>query len=470
MDAKRFTAQLTLAIVFAAAASAGADPPTASIPPGSKKAGLASLYPGDEGIERDPRVLFVDDFETGTPREIGARWGSISKKENINLSDDIHTHSPGYKSIHISKNGHLFTHTKGVDTMYARFYVKFHEKIGYVHHFVHIVADRTPMPWAKGGAGETPPGDAKFSTGIEPTGRWGRFPPPGVWNFYTYWHEMKTKWGSVFNGRQDQIQPGRWYCVEVMLKANSSPEKADGEQVFWVDGELYGRFRGFRWRTTDKLKINSFWLLFYNTDQPARHNKDPHPETRVMEVWFDDIVIATDYIGPVSGKPRRGKKKAKPSKSALLTPGLLLPEPGKPVFSQNFEAGAGNFKGGRLTDGGINGSKAFAFPPKGVSVWNTYSTPVKDSTTIRFKLKPLCDVGEVTVMIWSKEHKDNCRYRIAGLRKGQWRSIEFRAIEARVGWGMKGPSLENCILDNFKLFFEAGEEGRILLDDFEILG
>jgi len=477
MNTKRFVIQLTLALVFAAAASAGAAQRLGGslkrslgmAPPGIEKGGLASLYPGDEGIECDPRVLFVDDFETGTPEEIGARWGSISRKENLNLSDDIHADSPGYKSIHIARNGHLYTHTKGVDTIYARFYVKFHEKIGYVHHFVHIVADRTPTPWPKGGAGETPPGDAKFSTGIEPTGRWGKFPPPGVWNFYTYWHEMKTKWGSVFNGRQEQIQPGRWYCVEAMLKANSRPDKADGEQAFWVDGELYGRFRGFRWRTTDKLKINSFWLLFYNTDQPARHNKDQHPETRVMEVWFDDIVIATEYIGPICGKPRRGKKKATPSKSALLTPGLLLPEPGKPVFSQDFEGGAGNFKGGRVTDGGINDSKAFAFPPNGVSVWNAYSTPVKDSTTIRFKLKPLCDARGMTVMIWSKKHKDNCRYRIAGLKKGQWRSVEFRAIEARVGWGMKGPSLEDCVLDNIKLFFEGGEGDRVLLDDFEIL-
>jgi hypothetical protein len=67
----------------------------------SGKAGLASLYPGDEGIERDPRVLFVDDFETGTPEDIGARWGNISKKENFQLSEDIHTNSPGNKASHI---------------------------------------------------------------------------------------------------------------------------------------------------------------------------------------------------------------------------------------------------------------------------------------------------------------------------------------------------------------------------------
>jgi len=444
----------------------------ASSPPASesaKKTGLASLYPGDEGIERDPRVLFVEDFETGAPEQIGARWGQIYKKENVSLSDDIHSNSPGRKSIHYKENAHLYTHTKGVDTMYARFYVKFHPRTGYIHHFVHLVADRTPTPWPKGGAGETPPGDAKFSTGIEPTGRWGKVPPPGVWNFYTYWHEMKTKWGSVYNGKQDPIVPGRWYCVEAMLKANSSPQKDDGEQAFWVDGELYGRFTGFRWRTTDKLKINSFWLLYYNTDQPARHNKDPHPENRVMQVWFDDIVIATEYIGPIQGRPKSGKKKATPSKSALLTPGMIIAEPGELVFSQDFENGPGRFEGGKIADGAPDGSKGYSFGPKGCSIWDAFSTKVEESTTVTFRLKALDDVGDVQVMIWSKKLKDNCRYRIGPLKKGQTRNIEFRAIEARLGWAMKGPSLEKSTLDNCKIIFTAEQNTRIVLDDFKIL-
>jgi hypothetical protein len=441
---------------------------TAQAGSGEEKAGLAVLYPGDEGIERDPRVLFVEDFETGGPDEIGQRWGQIYLKENISLSDDIHSNSPGYKSIHYKDNAYLYTHTKGVDTLYARFYVKFHEKTGYIHHFVHIVADRTPTPWPKGGAGETPPGDAKFCTGIEPTGRWGEFPPPGVWNFYTYWHEMKTKWGSVYNGKQEPIVPGRWYCVEATLKANSSPDKADGEQAFWVDGELYGRFGDFRWRTTDKLKINSFWLLYYNTDQPAQHNKDPHPESRVMEVWFDDIVIATEYIGPIQGRPKSGKKKATPSKSALLTPGALIAEPGEVAFFQDFETGPGNFKGGEVTDGAADGSKGYSFGPNGCSIWDTFSVPVKDSTTVSFQLKALGDVDDIQVMIWSEKLKDNCRYKIGPLTKGQTRDIEFRAIEARVGWAMDGPSLENSTLDNFKLILAANENSRLIIDNLKI--
>jgi hypothetical protein len=187
-----------------------------------------------------------------------------------------------------------------------------------------------------------------------------------------------------------------------------------------------------------------------------------------MEVWFDDVVVATEYVGPVQGKPRAGKKKAVPSQSALLTPGLLIAEPGEVVFSQRFEQGPGGFEGGEVTAGGVEGTKALAFPHEGAWVWNAYSVPVKDSTTVRFKLKPLGNPGDVQVLIWSKKHKDNCRYRVGGLKKGEWREVEFRAIEARVGWGMKGPSLQGDVLDNFKIVFSGGPEDRILLDDFEI--
>lgn len=449
----------------------GAQAP-ASAPPTREAAaqgkGLAAQYPGDEGLERDPRVLFVEDFETGSVAEIGQRWGNIRLPENISLSDERHAASPGVRSLRIRNNGHLFTHTRGVDTMFARFYVKFHERIGYIHHFVHLVADRTPEPWPKGGAGETPPGDAKFSTGIEPTGVWGKYPPPGIWNFYTYWHEMKTKWGSVFTGKEEPIEPGRWYCVEVMLRANSTPEKVDGVQAFWINGALCGWFDGFRWRTTDKLKINSFWLLFYNTDQPARHNKDPHPETRQMEVWFDDIVLATEYIGPVQGRPAGGTKRAAPSRSALFTPGLLIAEPASTVFSADFERGPGKFQGGRVVEDGAGGSKAYEFPARGTSIWQAFSQPVSEATTVRFKLKPQGQPRDIQVLIWSRKHGDNCRYHIGPLEPGKWHEIEFRAIEARVGWGAVGPSLEGDVLDNFKLVFAGGDDDRLLIDEFEI--
>ena len=57
--------------------------------------GLAAQFPGDEAIERDPRVLFVEDFESGAIRELGDRWGNATQPENLSFSPDIPPNSPG---------------------------------------------------------------------------------------------------------------------------------------------------------------------------------------------------------------------------------------------------------------------------------------------------------------------------------------------------------------------------------------
>ena len=85
--------------------------------------------------------------------------------------------------------------------------------------------------------------------------RRGKTAAPGVWHFYSYWQDMKGDgggkyWGNFFDPPQPAaIEPGRWTCVEAMLKTNSAPDAADGEQAFWVDGKKVGEFKGFRWRS-----------------------------------------------------------------------------------------------------------------------------------------------------------------------------------------------------------------------------
>jgi hypothetical protein len=199
-------------------------------------------------------------------------------------------------------NGYLYTHFAGIDTMFARFYVKFHRKTGYPHHLVTFIADADPTPWPKGGAGRAPAGNQSFSSTIEPNGLRGRADPPGIWSFYSYWHEMRGGWGNTFYDSYDPIVTGQWICVEVMIKANSSPEMDDGAQAFWIDGKLQGHFRNFRWRTSNDLKLNTIWLLYYVTERHMQRNRDYLMDERVMEIWFDDIVIATSYIGPISPK------------------------------------------------------------------------------------------------------------------------------------------------------------------------
>jgi hypothetical protein len=50
-------------------------------------------------------------------------------------------------------------------------------------------------------------------------------------------------------------------------------------------------FEGFRWRKDARLRLNFLWVLNYITDSPAGH---------VSKVWFDQIVVARAYIGPMA--------------------------------------------------------------------------------------------------------------------------------------------------------------------------
>ena len=50
-----------------------------------------------------------------------------------------------------------------------------------------------------------------------------------------YWHEMRISadgryWGNAVSPESPLVVPrGRWQCLELMLKLNSAPGKADGE-------------------------------------------------------------------------------------------------------------------------------------------------------------------------------------------------------------------------------------------------
>ena len=45
------------------------------------------------------------------------------------------------------------------------------------------------------------------------------------------------------------------------------------------------------WRTTNDLKLNTFWLMHYVT---KAFTSNP-----VNTVYFDDVAVAREYIGPI---------------------------------------------------------------------------------------------------------------------------------------------------------------------------
>lgn len=307
--------------------------------------GLAARYPGDVGIGEAQTVVFAENFERGALQDIAKSWGHAGNKEGKvqAFSNDVPTGSAGRRSLQmtgtlgVNSGGSLFTTWEpGLDTAFLRFYTRFAEDHGYEHHFVALGGYNPPTPWPNPKAGSRPNGDDRIAVFIDPVGWYGRYPPPGVWNLYTYWHQMKASadgkyWGNCLQPAKPVPVPrGRWQCVELMIKLNSAPEKADGELALWIDGALaihvakgkrHGPWSGMGFqlvgsggqvlpglslRTSMDLKINHLWLEHYVDPGAQESNKvaNPNPLNRV---WFDDVVVATEYIGPLlPAKPDEG--------------------------------------------------------------------------------------------------------------------------------------------------------------------
>jgi hypothetical protein len=266
--------------------------------------GLAAKFPGDKGIARHESVIFADGFERDDLAKVWSEVKRMPGQVSYSTSEaEVHT---GKRAIRIDRKpgenngGHLYKLLpKGEDRLHLRFYVKFPKDHGYVHHFVHLCGYRPGTKWPQGGAGDRPKGDERFSTGIDLYGDWGRIKPPGRWGLYSYWCEMQGSRGKFWGnepkgGKQVPVTRDRWISVEVMMKMNTVGEQ-DGEQAFWIDGKCAGRWGGYRWHTNEELKVNAVWLLYYITDEAVRRQQgEPKPE----HVFFDDIVVAREYIGP----------------------------------------------------------------------------------------------------------------------------------------------------------------------------
>lgn len=303
---------------------------------------IAAKYPGDRGIERDDDVVFVEDFEWSHIDVLADRWETVRDPDAMSFADDTPQGSAGKQSLlitQLAENGtgaDLYRRLQpGYDRLFTRMYVKFADDCEPVHHFGSCVGGNHPSsPWPKVRAGEPTDGAKSFWVGIEPFGSKWR------WDYYTYWCEMRGSpprgqtWGNSFI--QDDalaVRKGEWTCVEVMVKMNDVGD-TNGELALWIDGKRVSdlgqgfpkgkwifdkffpgadgeglrwnqqrssresfqtaaggdAFEGFRFRTVEPLNVNFLWLYVYLTKGTPGH---------ANRIWFDDVVVARRYIGPL---------------------------------------------------------------------------------------------------------------------------------------------------------------------------
>ncbi len=277
--------------------------------------GLAAKYEADAGIEKNAAVVFAENFEGGDLRRWDDKGGTIAV-----VDDAPHAGKKcAAAAMHRGKdNGGEAKKwfMPGADCVFARFYVKFSADYQYNHHFVSLMANSAKDKWSSFGKAGLKPDGTYFSSGMEPWFAWGKNPPPGEVNLYTYYFDMAIDkkmnkyWGNGFfppgpekghdAGKERAIPPlDKWQCWEFMVQANTAPEKADGRQAMWIDGKLIADFQGIRFRKDNDLKINCIWLQHYGYD-----DGDPTKEHRKESqcVWFDDLVVAREYVGPMKEK------------------------------------------------------------------------------------------------------------------------------------------------------------------------
>ncbi|MGD9496518.1 MAG: hypothetical protein AB7Y46_09425 [Armatimonadota bacterium] len=275
----------------------------AQLPEG--RTGIAARYPGDVGIEADEAVIFVERFDEGSVEAVTARWEECRNPQIMSLSSDTPPECADGASLlltHVGGQGtgaHLYRRLlPGYDRVFARFYLKFDPDCAPIHHLgTHLGGLNPPTPWPNPGAGIRPSGADRFTTGVEPYGSdWS-------WDFYSYWQGMHVHgdgsyWGTPFlSGTQrPSVKRGQWICVELMVRVNDPVDASNGEQAFWIDGQLHrvngqilshvgpglprGRwtggwwhpdaaadssFEGFAWRAVPALSVNYVWVYLYIT-------------------------------------------------------------------------------------------------------------------------------------------------------------------------------------------------------------
>ncbi len=277
------------------------------------EAGIASKYHKDQGIADDPAVVFSENFEKPLSA-ISANWNG-QRSDALSHSSDIPTASGGSKSIRmeaIGISGTLYKPLdKNYDQLYFRFYVKFGGNV-FHHTGGYIGGYNPPTNWPQGDAGmrgKRSNDDRLFVIGFEER-------DDQYLGFYNNWIDMPgPSWQGMYYGRgllkteEIPLIPHQWYCVELMVKVNSAPDVKDGELALWMDGELIAHFRpgnpkGFwdqlgGWHTdANSPPFEGFlWrdILSYGINWVKIQNYDAKPD-----VWFDDLVVATSYIGPIN--------------------------------------------------------------------------------------------------------------------------------------------------------------------------
>jgi len=288
-------------------------------------AGIAAAYNGDAGIGNDPQVIFADDFESyGSPDELWSGWDNVYQLENIAIVAGEEGFD-GSQSVRLTmptgesevSNELLKNVEPAVDVLFLRYYAKYDPALDIVGSS-HNGSTMSASYWDGPGSGPGIPADGanKFLVNLEAGRIEDSDPSPGWLNVYIYHPDQRDMWGDIFYPTgivspftstpfdfgpefvpRDDVVPevGVWNSYEIMVRANT-PGERDGRIAAWLDGVLVADWHNLRLRDVAELQMDLFGVGFHARANP---NAECHK-------WYDHVVAATAYIGPIATEPGGG--------------------------------------------------------------------------------------------------------------------------------------------------------------------
>jgi hypothetical protein len=295
---------------------------TADGPLPEGNSGIAARYPGDTGIGADSCVVFADDFESYTQASQldDQKWTYYYQTQYVTITTDVANVYAAKQAIEFTLPQQTAELSDGVDkdlsperdVLFLRYYSKFmppYDVVGSSHNGAGISAHYFG-PNNQATPGVPANGTNKFLVNLENWRGDASTASPGQFNVYVYHPEQRSQWGDHFFptglvspntslpfdfgpnfvARPDVIQAlDRWYCYELMVKANT-PGHRDGRIAAWLDGVLVMDFMNLRFRDVASLTINRFGMGLHIGSNP----------NGVAKKWYDNVVAATSYIGPMT--------------------------------------------------------------------------------------------------------------------------------------------------------------------------
>lgn len=281
--------------------------------------GIAAKYTEDLGIESDSCTLFADGFETySEASDLAPEWDNFYQNNLIRFATEPGNFYVGAKGLEFTVPEMQAELSNGVDKivkpeqnlLFLRYYSKFmgpYDVVGSSHNgsmiSSHYFIGNMATP------GIPADGKNKFLVGYENWRGEATTASPGDLNVYVYHPEQRSNYGDHFFPTGD-VMPNTsikydfgpnfvprpnvipkldaWYCYEYLVLANT-PGKRDGRIAFWLDGKLLADFQNIRLRDVTTLTIDRFGLALHV-------GSNPNGEQRK---WYDNVVAATSYIGPL---------------------------------------------------------------------------------------------------------------------------------------------------------------------------